>query len=86
MKLSQEEKDDLESLKRQPWYKVLLKIEKEANDELFSRLATFDLDNKEDVLEVKKYQIYQRARNDFFQNIESYTREVFNNNIKGIDY
>ena len=85
MKLSQEEKDDLESLKRQPWYKVLLKIEKEANDELFWRLATFDLDNKDDVLEVKKWQIYQRARNDFFQNIESYTREVFHNNIKGID-
>ena len=85
MKLSQEEKDDLESLKWQPWYKVLLKIEKEANDELFWRLATFDLDNKDDVLEVKKWQIYQRARNDFFQNIESYTREVFHNNIKGID-
>jgi len=86
MKLTNTEKDDLDSLKNHPWYKVLQTIEKEANDELFLRLSTFDIDNEKDRLEIKKWQIYQRARNDFFNNIEAYTREIYTNNIQGIDY
>ena len=77
MILTEEQKRDLENLKNSPWYKVLKEIEKEANDELFSRLATFNLDDEKDIETIKKYQIYQRARNDFFQNIDWYLKKVF---------
>lgn len=86
MQLNKEQKADLEQLKKMPWFAVLKLIEKEANNELFERLATFDIDNEQSRETIKKYQIYQRARNDFFNNIDTHLREVFENKIPWIDY
>ena len=86
MQLTPEQKSDLEQLKKHAWFKVLQLIEKEANYELFERLATFDIDDEENKKIIKRYQTYQTARNDFFQNIDNHLREVFVNKIHWIDY
>ena len=56
MNLTQDQKADLKSLKNHPWYKILELVEKEASDELFKRLATFDLDNEKDVEVMKIFE------------------------------
>jgi len=87
MILTKEQKEDLKQLKKMPWFKVLELIEKEANDELFWRLATFDIDDEKDRNTIKQWQIYQRARTDFFNNTESYLREIYEpKKIPWIDY
>lgn len=86
MKLTEEQKQELKQLKNMPGWKVLLEIEKEANDELYRRLATFDIDNEQDRTTIKIWQQYSRARNDFFQNTEKHIREVYHNKIQGVDY
>lgn len=86
MKLTEEQKQELKQLKNMPGWKVLLDIEKEANDELYRRLATFDIDNEQDRTTIKVWQQYSRARNDFFQNTEKHIREVYQNKIQGVDY
>ena len=86
MKLNDEQKQELKQLKNMPGWKVLLDIEKEANDELYRRLATFDIDNEQDRTTIKVWQQYSRARNDFFQNTEKHIREVYQNKIQGVDY
>lgn len=86
MKLSQDQKDALKQLKKTEWWKVLLEIEKEANDELYSRLSTFDVDNEKDRLVIKKWQEYSRARNDFFQNTEKHIRDIFEHKIPWVDF
>lgn len=86
MKLTEEQKAELKQLKNMPGWKVLLEIEKEANDELYRRLATFDIDNEQDRTTIKIWQQYSRARNDFFQNTEKHIREVYQNKIQGVDY
>ena len=86
MKLNDEQKQELKQLKNMPGWKVLLDIEKEANDELYRRLATFDIDNEQDRITIKVWQQYSRARNDFFQNTEKHIREVYQNKIQGVDY
>jgi len=86
MKLTQEQKESLKQLKNMPWWKVLLEIEKEANDELYRRLATFDIDNEKDRTTIKIWQQYSKAREDFFQNTEKHIREVYQNKIAGVDY
>ena len=86
MILTPEQKRDLENLKDSAWYKVLKLIEKESNDELYERLSTFDIDNEEDKKTIKRFQIYKKAREDFFNNIDSYLREVYTpSNIPWID-
>lgn len=85
MKLTTEQKAELKQLKNMPWWKVLEAIEKEANDELFWRLATFDIDNEQDRLTIKKWQTYAQARKDFFNNTESHLKEAYINvNLKTI--
>jgi len=86
MKLTQEQKESLKQLKNMPWWKVLLEIEKEANDELYRRLATFNVDNEQDRTTIKVWQQYSKAREDFFQNTEKHIREVYQNKIAGVDY
>lgn len=86
MKLTEEQKQELKQLKNMPGWKVLLDIEKEANDELYRRLATFDVDNEKDRETIKIWQQYSRARNDFFNNTEKHIREVYENKIAGVDY
>lgn len=86
MKLTEEQKQELKQLKNMPGWKVLLDIEKDANDELYRRLATFDIDNEQDRITIKVWQQYSRARNDFFQNTEKHIREVYQNKIQGVDY
>ena len=86
MILNDEQKQELKQLKNMPGWKVLLDIEKEANDELYRRLATFDIDNEQDRTTIKVWQQYSRARNDFFQNTEKHIREVYQNKIQGVDY
>lgn len=86
MKLTEEQKAELKQLKNMPGWKVLLEIEKEANDELYRRLATFNIDNEQDRTTIKIWQQYSRARNDFFQNTEKHIREVYQNKIQGVDY
>lgn len=77
MILTEQEKQELEELKHQRWFKVLQKIEEEAEKELFKRLAKFDVDDEIDRASIKKWQMYQMARTDFFNNIESHLRSVF---------
>lgn len=77
MILNEEQKRDLENLKNTPWYKVLLEIEKEARNELFARLSEYDLDNQENIQNIKEWQIYANARKDFIQNIEWHLKKVF---------
>lgn len=77
MKLSQEEKDFLISLKQHPWYKVIHKIEEDAKNELWKKLLEADLSNQEDIKIIQKNQIYQQARDDFFKNIDKHTREIY---------
>lgn len=59
-----------------PGWKVLLEIEKEANDELYRRLATFNIDNEQDRTTIKIWQQYSKAREDF-QNTEKHLRDVY---------
>lgn len=77
MILNEEQKRDLENLKNTPWYKVLLEIEKEARNELFARLSEYDLDNQDNIQNIKEWQIYANARKDFIQNIEGHLKKVF---------
>lgn len=86
MKLTEEQKAELKQLKNMPGWKVLLEIEKEANDELYRRLATFDIDNEQDRATIKVRQQYSRARNDFFWDTEKHLREVYQNKMRGVDY
>ena len=66
MKLNTEQQENLKQLKNMPGWKVLLEIEKEANDELYRRLATFNIDNEQDRATIKIWQQYSKAREDFF--------------------
>lgn len=77
IKISDQDKSDLEEFKKSRVFWVLKRIEKDANDELFSRLAKFNIDDEKDRETIKKYQIYQQAREEFFQNIESYVAKSF---------
>ena len=76
MILTEEEKRELKQLQNHPWFKVLQKIEKEASSILFERLATFNLENEENLKEIKKRQIYQKARKDFLFDVESHLYEI----------
>jgi len=86
MKLNKDQKRSLEQFKEHPWFKVLKVIEKEAKTELFERLSKFDVDNEKDREVIKKWQVYQNARDDFFQNTDKHLREVFENKLPWIDY
>lgn len=83
MELTTQEKQLLKEMRETQGYRILKRIEKEEEDVLFRRLATFDIDNERDREEIKKWQIYQRARNDFFQNTEHHLKEIYvpNNNF-----
>lgn len=86
MKLNREQKEELKQLTKMPWWKVLLEVEKEANDELYARLATFDVDNEKDRETIKIWQQYSRARNDFFKNTEQHLRDIYEHKIPWVDY
>lgn len=86
MKLSKEQKEELRQLTKMPWWKVLLEIEKEANNQLYERLATFNVDDEKDRQVIKKWQEYSRARNDFFKNTEQHLRDVYEYKIPWVDY
>lgn len=86
MKLSKEQKEELRQLTKMPWWKVLLEIEKESNNQLYERLATFNVDDEKDRQVIKKWQEYSRARNDFFKNTEQHLRDVYEYKIPWVDF
>jgi hypothetical protein len=77
LQITEQDKIDLEDLKRSRGFEVLKRIEKEANDELFSRLAKFNIDDEKDRETIKRYQVYQTAREDFFRNIDNYLVKIY---------
>lgn len=77
MNLDTIDKENLKLLKNHPWYKVLQKIEEEEDRILWKRLATFNMDDEKDLKTIKWYQLYKKARDDFFMNTERYTRELY---------
>lgn len=77
MILNEDQKLHLEEMKQSMGYKVLLEIEKEARNELFARLSEYDLDNQDNIKNIKEWQIYANARKDFIQNIEGHLKKVF---------
>ena len=76
MILTEEEKRQLKELQNHPWFKVLQKIEKEASNILFSKLSVLNLENPDNLKQIKEWQIYQKARNYFLFNVKSHLVEA----------
>lgn len=81
MKLTPEQKRSLKDLTTHPGYKVLQDIEKEAKLNLAQFLLTANLDDAEQMHILKKNQTYNKAREDFFQNVELHIAEIYTPNI-----
>lgn len=86
MKLTQEEKEDLKQITNMRGWKVLEKINDEANTMLFRNLSSLDLDDQKNIDNIKLWQTYWQARRDFFRDTEAHLREVYNNKIAWVDY
>lgn len=86
MKLTQEQKEDLEQLTKMSGWKVLLQINEEANNTLFKNLSNLDLSNQQNIENIKEWQIYKNARRDFFKDTEKHLQKIYENNIAWIDY
>lgn len=81
MKLTQEQKEDLEQLTKMSGWKVLLQINEEANNTLFKNLSNLDLSNQQNIENIKEWQIYKNARRDFFKDTEKHLQKIYENNI-----
>ena len=83
IKLTEYEKKELEDFKRSKAYEILKRIEKEQNDYLYERLATFNIDDAKDREEIRRQQIYKKARDDFFLSIEDYIKKAYTPVVTG---
>ena len=81
MKLTKDEIESLKSFKNHPWYKILEKIENKASIDLWNLLLSWDLTDEKILDVIKKNQVYHKARKDFFENVESHIKEIYNPNI-----
>lgn len=86
MKLTPEQREDLEQLTKMSGWKVLLQINEEANNTLFKNLSNLDLSNLQNIENIKEWQIYKNARRDFFKDTERHLQKVYENNIIWVDY
>ena len=77
MKLTDEQKKYLKELKESAGYRVLMLIENDARASLSELLFKSDFSNPENIKVLERNQVYQKARDDLFKNIDSHTREVF---------
>jgi hypothetical protein len=77
MQLTKEQKEDLENLTKHPGWKVLLKVQEEADIILFKKLSDWDLTNEKNIETLKEWQVYKNARNDFFKDTEKHLRKIY---------
>lgn len=77
MQLNTEDKENLKNLKSHPGWKVLLKVQEEADIKLFKDLSDWDLSNEKNIETLKEWQIYKNARNDFFKDTEKHLRDIY---------
>ena len=86
MKLTPEQKEDLEQLTKMSGWKVLLQINEEANTTLFKNLSNLDLSNPQNIENIKEWQIYKNARRDFFKDTDRHLQKVYEHSIIWEDY
>jgi hypothetical protein len=77
MQLNTEDKENLKNLKSHPGWKVLLKVQEEADIKLFKDLAERDLTNEKNIETIKEWQIFKNARNEFFKDTEKHLRTIY---------
>ena len=77
MKLTENEIESLISIKKHPWYQVLLKIEEDARKKVWDYILQADLNDKKQLEIIKENQIYVKARRDFIENVDKYTAEIY---------
>lgn len=77
MKLTKEQKETLQSLKKHPWYAVLELIEEQRLQELWIQLLNMDLTDSKNIERMQKEQIYAQARRDFLLNVTSHTTDNY---------
>jgi hypothetical protein len=77
MQLNTEDKENLKNLKSHPGWKVLLKVQEEADIKLFKDLSEWDLTNEKNIETLKERQIFKNARNDFFKDTEKHLRKIY---------
>lgn len=81
MQLTKDEIESLKSLKNHPWYKVLEKIEFQATVDLWNLLLKGNLNDEKQIEIIKTNQLYHKARQWFFENVEKHIIEIYNPNI-----
>ena len=77
MQLTEQEQRDIEEMKNTQWWKILEKIEKEARQLLWERMMKFNVSDEKDIENIKNFQIYAEAREDFFSNIEKLLKKIY---------
>jgi len=81
MKLTKDQIQALKSLKNHPGYQVLIMIEEDARHRMWDYIINANLEDKDQLEVIKANQIYCKARQDFLNNLDNATAEIYSPNI-----